>query len=102
MMGTRVYTLLTPGQKKELVALAAKQDRSVSYLIARAVKDHIGARGCGHTAAQATEKAFARTDRDTADSVKDMAAKTGWCEWQVVNAAIETYLETHSDALCNA
>ncbi|QIG73327.1 hypothetical protein EVC03_019 [Rhizobium phage RHph_Y5A] len=95
MTGIRVYTLLTPGQKAELTALAAKLDRSVSYLIGRAIKDHIGGRA-RYSSAEATKKVFTRTDKETADRVKAVAAANSVHEWEVVNAAVETYLEAQN------
>lgn len=104
MTSVRVYTLLTPGQKAELETLAKKQDRSVSYLIARAIDQFVNelTRAVGHTRADASEKVFTRTTLSAAVDVKKRATLLECHDWQVVNTAIENYLELNSDALCDA
>lgn len=93
-MSVRVYTLLTPGQKAELVKLAATDDRSVSYLIARAIDEFIDKVDAVRlTSDSATEKVFTRTTFDVALSVKDRAHMIACHDWQVVNECVENYLE---------
>lgn len=100
MTSVRVYTLLTPGQKAEIADLAKKLDRSVSYLIARAIDQFIpviavtGA--VKHTRATATEKVFTRTTQQVAAEVKHKAARIDCHDWQIVNACVENYLESNN------
>jgi hypothetical protein len=97
MTSVRVYTLLTPGQKAELADLAIKQDRSSSYLIARAIDRFLpGIAVTGavkHTRATATEKVFARTSDKVAESIKVKASRIDCHDWQIVNACVENFLE---------
>jgi hypothetical protein len=96
-MSVRVYTLLTPGQKLEIEALSERKDRSVSYLIARAIDDHIGDVGTtDKTKAVATKKVFTRTTVSAAVDVKERARLLECHDWQVVNSCVERYLKCAS------
>lgn len=99
MTSVRVYTLLTPGQKAEIEELATKQDRSVSYLIARAIDQFVNelfSDAIKTTRPDAKEKVFTRTTVSAAVNVKQRANLLECHDWQVVNAAVERYLECAS------
>lgn len=94
MTSVRVYTLLTPGQKAELASIAKKQDRSVAYLIARAIEskiDKITDDVCMIARDPATEKVFTRVAPEVAGRVKASASRLQCHDWQAVNASIQYF-----------
>lgn len=94
MTSVRVYTLLTPGQKSTLVGIAKKQDRSVSYLIARSLEskiDLIADDVCMIARDPATEKVFTRVTPEVAARVKASASRLQCHDWQAVNAAVQYF-----------
>lgn len=96
-MSVRVYTLITPAQRAALEARAAREDRSMSYLIAKALEAASLSFRAAFTGvpdkAEATEKVFCRTSEVVAEGVKTMAFRHERHEWQVVNAAIIQFMK---------
>jgi hypothetical protein len=93
-MSVRVYTLITPAQRADLEARAAREDRSMSYLIAKALETmNTEAMPVAPDKAEATEKVFCRTSSVIAEGVKAVAFRHECHEWQVVNAAIIQFMK---------
>jgi hypothetical protein len=97
-MSVRVYTLLTDDQKSRLSELAGLVDRSMSYLIARAIDEHVAsATPSNKTKDDAPNKLFTRTTVSAAVNVKERATLTECHDWQIVNACVERYLQDALD-----
>lgn len=92
-MSQRVYTLITPAQRAALNERAARADRSLAYMIARAIGQHIDlVQPSEITTKEATEKVFTRVTPSEAKHVKEIALSFDSHEWRIVNAAVTAFL----------
>jgi hypothetical protein len=82
----RVFTNLTADQYLKLTRISIRDDRSISWLVSKAITDHIDA--VEAYTGDATIKVMARTTPENIASVKGLGG-TGW-RW--INAAVDRML----------